>query len=307
MAWEVDFQRYCDSGRADNSDGTGFLCADGKICIPTRVQSAKWQWPLTGLAEPRRRQHMAEERFKPISVKPPSSSLLGFKLRSFVDLQLGTIAAHLRPEMALLSGCVLDVGAGESPWREWLPTNCTYRGIDIDNASDYGMTANKPDVTYYDGIKIPFSNAAFDAAICVEVLEHAAAPEELISEIARVLKSGASLLITVPWSARRHHIPYDFHRFTRERLEALLRTHGFEQVVVRERGNDVAAIANKVIILTIRLLKPVRWPDYIWTIPLAMPTGLIAAVMLCAAHISMYLKRGSQDDPLGYFVKAIRR
>lgn len=250
---------------------------------------------------------MAEERFKPISVKPPSHSPLSFKLRCFVDLQLGTIAVHLRPEMALLCGCVLDVGAGESPWREWLPPNCTYRGIDIDNAGDYGMSTNKPDVTYYDGVKIPFPDACFDAAICIEVLEHTVTPEELVSEIARILKTGAPLLLTVPWSARRHHIPYDFHRFTRERLELLLQAQGFDQIVVRERGNDIGVIANKMVILTIQLIKPARWFDRSWTIPLAIPVGMMATAMLCAAHVSMYLRRGSREDPLGYFVKAIRR
>lgn len=250
---------------------------------------------------------MAEERFKPISVKPPSRGPLRFKLRSLVDLQLGTIATELRPEMALLNGCVLDVGAGESPWREWLPGSCSYQGIDIVNAHDYGMSTNKPDITYYDGVKIPFPDESFDAAICIEVLEHAASPDTLISEISRILKIGAPLLMSVPWSARRHHIPYDFHRFTRERLEMLLRAHGFDQIVVRERGNDIGVIANKLTILTWQLLCPNRRVDGFWTIPLAIPIGMMATAILCAAHVSMYLKRGSKEDPLGYFVKAIRR
>lgn len=150
---------------------------------------------------------MTDERFKPISVKPPSSSPFLFKLRSLVDLQLGTIAGQLRPEMALLSGRVLDVGAGESPWREWLGPSCTYLGVDIDNAKEYGMSEKKPDVIYYDGGRIPYPDSHFDAVICIEVLEHAVSPDQLLSEISRVLKSGAPLLMTVPWSARRHHIP----------------------------------------------------------------------------------------------------
>lgn len=250
---------------------------------------------------------MAEEKFQPISVKPPSNNPLLFKIRCWVDLQLGTIVAHLRPQLAHLQGRILDVGAGESPWREWLPKACIYQGIDIENAQDYGMGGNKPDVTYFDGVKVPFSDAMFDGAICIEVLEHAADPQGLLLEIARVLKDGAPLLLTVPWSARRHHIPHDYHRFTRERLMQLLLAQGFCDIDIRERGNDVGVIANKIIVLTLRLLRPARWGEAIWSIPLALPMGCMSITMLCAAHISLYLGRGSLDDPLGYFILATRK
>ncbi|MBC7621517.1 MAG: class I SAM-dependent methyltransferase [Candidatus Saccharibacteria bacterium] len=250
---------------------------------------------------------MAEEKFQPISVKPPSSNPLLFRLRCWVDLQLGTIATHLKPQMAQLCGRILDVGAGESPWREWLPTNCCYQGIDVENAQDYGMSLDKPNVAYFDGVKIPFEDATFDGAICIEVLEHAADPQGLLSEIARVLKEGAPLLMTVPWSARRHHIPHDYHRFTRERLEQLFHMNGFGQIEIRERGNDVGVIANKMIVLTIRLLRPEHWKEAAWSIPLALPMGFIAVTMLCAAHISLYLARGSLEDPLGYFARGVRK
>lgn len=250
---------------------------------------------------------MAEEKFQPISVKPPSNSPLLFKIRCWVDLQLGTIVAHLRPQMAQLQGRILDVGAGESPWREWLPKACIYQGIDIENAQDYGMGGNKPDVTYFDGVKVPFSDAMFDGAICIEVLEHAADPKGLLLEIARVLKDGAPLLLTVPWSARRHHIPHDYHRFTRERLEQMFRTCGFGDIEIRERGNDVGVIANKMIVLTVRLLRPACGLAAVWSIPLAIPSGIVATTMLCAAHISSYIGRGSLEDPLGYFARCIRK
>ena len=250
---------------------------------------------------------MAEEKFQPISVKPPSASPLLFKIRCWVDLQLGTIVAHLRPQMAQLQGRIIDVGAGESPWREWLPKACMYQGIDIENAQDYGMGGNKLDVTYFDGVKVPFSDAMFDGAICIEVLEHAADPQGLLSEIARVLKDGAPLLLTVPWSARLHHIPHDYHRFTSERLKQLFHTHGFCDIRICERGNDIGVIANKMIVLTIRLLRPAGWSEAVWSIPLALPMGCMSITMLCAAHVSLYLGRGSLEDPLGYFVRCVRK
>jgi SAM-dependent methyltransferase len=250
---------------------------------------------------------MSQERFQPISVKPPSISPVAFRMRCWVDLQLGSIVKHLRPAMRLLKGRVLDVGAGESPWREWLPPACTYQGIDIDNPEEFGMRGGiRQDVIRYDGVHIPYPAASFDGAICIEVLEHVENPDQLLSEIARVTKAGATLLLSVPWSARCHHRPHDFHRFTREQLGRLLARNGFPQFEIRERGNDIGALANKLVVLAVRLLKPSRIADAVWSVPLGVLVGGAAAPALAAAHLSDRLGKGASDDPLGYFVCAMR-
>ncbi len=248
---------------------------------------------------------MNNESFKPIPVKPPSSNPFLFRVRCGVDLQLGSIAKVLRPAMSTLRGVVLDVGAGESPWREWLPPGSVYQGIDIENADDYGMR-RQPDVVYYDGKTIPFEDGRFDGAICIEVLEHVEDPVSFMAELARVLKPQATLLLTVPWSARRHHVPHDYHRFTRERLQILLERAGFRELQIRERGNDISAIANKLIVLTIRLLRPRRFAAYAWSLPLAVLVAPITAAMTVASHVSVALGMGAAEDPLGYFVSAVR-
>jgi SAM-dependent methyltransferase len=249
---------------------------------------------------------MAGEAFQPIPVAPPSANPAAFALRCLVDLQLGTIVEHLRPAMAALPpGAILDVGAGQSPWREWLPAHCRYVGLDVAHAGDFGM-AGSGDVVTYDGGVMPFADASFDGALCIEVLEHAAEPEALLAEIARVLKDGAPLLMTTPWSARRHHIPHDYHRFTRERLAILLQAGGFEHVEVRERGDDVGTAANKMIVLTLGALSRTRGLNALATLPLAAVFAIGAAVMLAAAHLPRGLHLGSDADPLGYFCRATR-
>lgn len=248
---------------------------------------------------------MSSETFQPISIKPPSANPLGFALRCLFDLQLATVAQYLRPAMAALpKGDILDVGAGEAPWREWLPAGCRYVGLDVGHASDFGMAAKSDDIHLYDGGRMPFGDDSFDGLICTEVLEHASDPDELISEIARVLKDGAPLLLTAPWSARRHHIPHDYHRFTRERLIQLLETHGFKDIEVRERGDDVAVIANKMIVLTIGCVKRTRLANFIVFVPAAVIFGFMSAIMLVAAHLPRGLGLGSAADPLGYFCSA---
>lgn len=247
---------------------------------------------------------MANEGFKPIAVTSPANAPLAFGLRCVVDLQLATIARYLRPALKGLTGAVLDVGAGQSPWRGWLPNTTTYQGIDIGYAIDFGMQPEVKDVIYYAGANMPLADNTYDAVLCIEVLEHAQDPRLLLAEIMRVMKDDATLLLTVPWSARRHHIPHDYHRFTREGLAFLLNESGFDSVDIFERGNDVAVIANKLTILSLGLTTPKKWWHGVLTWPFALVCGVLAAIFIASAHICMALGWGSKEDPLGYFVRA---
>jgi SAM-dependent methyltransferase len=246
------------------------------------------------------------EQFKPIPVGAPSARPVAFALRCVIDLQLATIVRPLRPALLQLRGKVLDVGAGQSPWRDWLPPAASYQGIDVGHAGEFGMEANRNDVLYYDGRTMPLADASFDAALCIEVLEHAEDPEALLTEIARVLRPQGRLLLTVPWSARRHHVPHDYHRFTRERLFKLLAAAGFGGIDISERGNDIGAIANKLVVLSLRLARPRHLLHVLWTWPLLALVGPVAVVFVAGFHGSEALGLGSRDDPLGYFASATR-
>lgn len=248
------------------------------------------------------------EGFQPIAVESPTAHPVLFRLRCLVDLQLGTIVKELRPSLEQVTGRVLDVGAGQSPWRAWLPASTNYQGIDVGYANEFGMKDGHSDIIYYDGRLMPFGDATFDAVLCIEVLEHAEDPQLLITEIARVLRPQGTLLLTVPWSARQHHLPHDYHRFTRERLHALFMQNGFYSVDIRERGNDIGAIANKLTVLTIRLVRPATLLGLhnLWKYPLGLLCGVLAVGFVIAAHISVALEMGSKEDPLGYFMHAKR-
>lgn len=244
------------------------------------------------------------EAFQPIPITSPHDHPLIFRLRCLVDLQLHTIVQQLRPALAKLTGRVIDVGAGESPWRAWLPQGTEYRGIDVGHASDFGMTSRDGDIIYYDGKVMPLQSDSFDAALCIEVLEHAEDPQLLLAEISRVMKSGATLLLTVPWSARRHHIPHDYYRFTPETLLRLLQTAGFRDVEIHERGNDIGVIANKLTVLTLRIVSRKPSLSALWTWPIGLVCGMLAGSFVVAAHLSAAWGWGSKEDPLGYFVFA---
>jgi SAM-dependent methyltransferase len=250
---------------------------------------------------------MTNERIKPISVKPPSANYFLFMLRCLVDFQLATIVRWLKPAILNLhNGNILDIGAGESPWREWLPEGCTYFGIDVEISDKFGMHIRHEDVTFFDGETIPFADAAFDGAICIEVLEHAVNPERLVMEAARVLKKDAPFIVTTPFSARRHHIPYDYRRFTKEGLFRLLAENGFKHIAIQERGGDIVVIANKLLIVTLRNMKELTKKNFFYTIPCIFFFGLISFVFIPIAHISIFLGGSGKEDPLGYFCIAFK-
>lgn len=250
---------------------------------------------------------MQKQTFQPISVKSPNQNPFLFNLRCLVDLQLKTIVDFLKAELERLpAGQLIDIGAGESPWKCWLGKQITYKGIDIAYANEFGMSQRSSDVILYDGRIMPFENNSFDSAICVEVLEHADNPEFLLREITRILRPGAVLLLTVPWSARRHHIPHDYHRFTKERLKNLFEDTGYKIDFIKERGNDYCAITNKLIVIIIRNIKTINFKNIIYIFPLILFIGFFAFIMLLVSHITLLNKTQNEDDPLGYFCKLTR-
>ena len=243
------------------------------------------------------------EHFKPIPLRFGSSlsSRAAFKLRCFVDLQLGTIWRFLGPNLSTLRGSLLDVGCGEMPYRTFLPVEVDYVGIDVPQAGAFSMSGND-EIISFDGHYIPFSDAAFDTVLCTEVLEHSPEPTMLIAEIERVLKPGGKLIATVPFSARVHYAPYDYHRFSKYALAGMFRS--FKDVHIEERGNDIAVIANKLIVLALRMLRPSRYS--VLQAPLLLLLLPLCLVFLLIAHIALVLDLGSKDDCLGYSVSAIK-
>ena len=89
-----------------------------------------------------------------------------------------------------------------------------------------------------DGTAMPFGDGVFDRVIAAEVLEHIRDDQRALHEIARVLRPGGMLAVTVPaWLPERicwrlsddyHTVPGGHVRiYTRAELEAKLRRAGF--------------------------------------------------------------------------------
>jgi SAM-dependent methyltransferase len=90
-----------------------------------------------------------------------------------------------------------------------------------------------------DALKLPFADGAFDKVICAEVLEHLSDDSSAMAELARVLKPGGVLAISVPrygpelvnWAlSERYHAVAGGHLriYRRSQLLERLQTAGLE-------------------------------------------------------------------------------
>ncbi len=137
-----------------------------------------------------------------------------------------------------MSGRLLDVGCGSKPYRS-LFTVDAYIGLDIDSESSRQRAVAEH---LYDGGVFPFSDCSFDSVLCNQVLEHVFNPDEFLGEIARVLKPGGRLLLTVPFVWDEHEQPNDYARYTSFGLHALLNKQGLEPVYHKKLGADPSTV-----------------------------------------------------------------
>ena len=246
------------------------------------------------------------ENFTPIKHISP----IGFKnrfiyfLRLIVDFQFNTIYFNLKSVLPNSTGKVLDVGCGDSPYKHLLNIKTTeYFGIDVKESANFNY--NRNDITFFDGINIPFYSDYFDVIICTEVLEHTLNAEKLITEMKRVLKNNGKIILTVPWSARNHYIPYDYYRYTGTTLSILF--SDFSNLTIKPRGTDITVIISKIIVAYFRqfaILNLKQFPKFILSLPFILMFTPILFLIIIWGHFSILFNIGSIDDCLGYYLIA---
>lgn len=226
-------------------------------------------------------------------------------LRRFFDLQAGTIWSDLRVLLPNVRGTLVDVGCGAQPYRRLLDRSVDYIGIDTaDAGAAFGYQADG--TRYYDGRIWPVDYQIADVVLATETLEHVLDPAQFLSEADRVLKPGGTLILTVPFAARWHFIPYDFWRFTPSGLRELLAARPFEDVRIYARGNEVTVACYKAMALLVRFIFPQNEPllKYLALRGIGLLVFPIFIALTVAAQMS--LRSGGGDDCLGYTVLAVK-
>jgi SAM-dependent methyltransferase len=112
---------------------------------------------------------------------------------------------------------ILDAGAGELRNRP-LCNHLAYVSQDFcqyDGGGDgKGLQTGNWDTSRIDLVcdisTIPEPDAAFDAILCSEVLEHVPDPIKALDEFVRLLKPGGKLILTAPFASLVHFAPHHY-------------------------------------------------------------------------------------------------
>jgi methionine biosynthesis protein MetW len=109
---------------------------------------------------------------------------------------------------------VLDLGCRAGALSQHFLAGNEVTGVDVDenalgHAADRGLRTVWGDVEE----PLPFEDGSFDAVVVGEILEHVRFPDEVISEIARVLKSDGVVVGSVPNAFRlKNRVKFLFGR-----------------------------------------------------------------------------------------------
>jgi SAM-dependent methyltransferase len=247
------------------------------------------------------------EHWRPPPLESPRTTAQRWtaSLRRYFDLQAGSVWNDVADLVAEARGKIVDVGCGAQPYRSLLPSTVEYVGIDIaEAATRFGYQA--PDTVYFSGAEWPKEAENADLILCTEALEHVPAPAAFLKEAHRCLRPGGQLVVTVPFAARWHFIPFDYWRFTPSGLKQLLEEAGFREVRVWARGNPLTVACYKGMALFLPLLLPQDpLPGRAWFRRMVgAPFTPLFVLLAFVANASLRFEGG--DDCLGYTVLAER-
>ena len=135
------------------------------------------------------------------------------------------IYTAIKENASAMRGTMLDFGCGMKPYRS-LFTVDKYIGLDIRNDGHHNDTSFVD--VFYDGKVIPFDDEYFDSVYSSEVLTHISDIDPVIAEIRRVMKTGGTILVTVPFVWHENEQPNDAVRYTSFGIVKLFERHGFK-------------------------------------------------------------------------------
>ncbi len=145
---------------------------------------------------------------------------------------------RLRAFAPNFNGKVLDVGAGDQPYRHIFQNIDEYHGTNT--RRHYQINKLKPDegTDFWidDASSLPFENETYDGLLCFQVLSVLENPPAFFEEMKRVLKAGAPVLLSTDfiyplWSSE------DYMRHSVHHLAKLAKNNGFEVVEIQSLGS----------------------------------------------------------------------
>lgn len=224
------------------------------------------------------------------ALKEYLKKLLGLSLNErnrdeWVHRQLAAI-----PAGALL----LDAGCGTQRYRPFC-AHLEYRAQDFGRYDGTGTgkglqsgSWNYGKLDYEGNIwEINEKDAAFDAILCTEVLEHLPCPEHALREFDRLLKPGGILILSAPFCSIPHMQPYYFYSgFSQEFYHEFLGQFGFDPVEITVNGNAFDFCVQELLRLRDCMSLPVR---ALYTMAITPPLALLRLLSLKYGSAAHYL------------------
>ena len=139
---------------------------------------------------------------------------------------------------------VLDAGAGEGQYKHYFSQQ-RYTGFDLavgDQRWDYSKLDALGDLA-----ALPFADRTFEAVVSVVTLEHVRHPQQVVAEMARVLRPGGRMLLIVPHQWEEHQQPHDYFRYTRYGVRFLVESAGLSVVSIDPVGGIFRLLSRRLL------------------------------------------------------------
>ena len=203
-----------------------------------------------------------------------------------------TIAAYERELRAHAHGILADVGCGNVPYfgiyRDLVDDVITIdwaTGIHQKQHVDIECDLNR---------SIALADGSVDSVLCTDMMQYIIEPRLLWSEMFRIARPGAAVIIGVPfyyWITER---PHDYHRYTRYALERYARESGFEVASIY----PVGGLPHVFVDLTCKATRRLRW--------LSAALSALGQAVLAIPPIGRAALRSGDLLPLAYVMVAKR-
>lgn len=157
---------------------------------------------------------------KILKLKNTTLTRAAFKILGIPHIGIRLRARKIMKNIPKKYDSLLDAGCGTGIYSISLSKKFRkINAIDISEEKIRHLVKNAPIKNIFfekqDLCKLKFKNNSFDVIICSDVLEHIKNDEKAFSELARVLKNGGTLLITVPYNSKNNQETYK--RYSHER------------------------------------------------------------------------------------------
>jgi len=173
----------------------------------------------------------------------------------------------LQKHTTLYKGDMYDLGAGESPYKDFFRQYVDqYIAVDWDGSfhetkADIAADLNQP---------LPIKSELADTVVSLSVMEHLCEPQTMLNEAFRILKPGGGIILQVPWQWWIHEAPYDFFRYTPYGLSYMFAKAGFVDVVIEPQAGYFTTTILKWNYFTNRFVsgpKLLRWAVKVCLLP----------------------------------------